>query len=36
MTRRAWLILPGKDTTDHPPERLAATYGWIREEIYGW
>ena len=32
MTRRAWLILPGKTTLQ---EGLAATYGWIREENCG-
>jgi hypothetical protein len=36
MTQRAWRILPGKNTQTTLQEGLAATYGWIREEICGW
>jgi hypothetical protein len=35
MTRRAWLILPGRTPQTTIQEGLAATYGWIREEICG-
>jgi hypothetical protein len=36
MTRRAWLILREITPQTTPQEGLAATYGWIREEICGW
>jgi hypothetical protein len=36
MTRRPWLILRERTPQVILQEGLAATYGWIREEICGW
>jgi hypothetical protein len=36
MTRRAWMVLRERTPQATLQEGLVATYGWIREEIYGW